>query len=186
MESSKILASNLGTSGTPDTLKNVGGGDSSLTNPSSHVYAFKTNSYTSSSPNIIITPTITSTKNSYDFSAPNLYDTSYTPTLTNTTNVSSSTPESIHAMRVGNSVTVYGRVTLTPTITLTNTVLTISLPFATVMGGPSDVGGTGAANGVVVFAGTTTSASTCFLQWTASGTSSQTMSFSFTYHVTPP
>lgn len=61
----------------------------------------------------------------------NLTSGTYTPTLTNGTNVSSSVTTIHHYTRVGNQVTVYGQIQVTPTTTpATNTVLGISLPIA--------------------------------------------------------
>jgi hypothetical protein len=60
----------------------------------------------------------------------NVFSGTYTPTLTNTTNVSSSTAVDCQYMRVGNVVNVSGQVTLTPTSASTQTLLGISLPIA--------------------------------------------------------
>lgn len=55
----------------------------------------------------------------------------WTPTLTNTTNVASSTASLCHYIRIGNQVLCWGAVTLTPTAAgNTTTVLGISLPVA--------------------------------------------------------
>jgi hypothetical protein len=55
----------------------------------------------------------------------------YTPTLTNGTNVASSTTTVAQYIRIGNQVTVYGTVQVTPTTTpATATSLGISLPIA--------------------------------------------------------
>lgn len=176
--------------GTPDTLGNKGGLiDSALYKVSAHNYGFRSHSFAGDGSNIIVTPTHTVNSSSYIISAPNLYDTAYTPTLTNTTNITSSTPEAIHAMRVGNSVTVYGRLQLTATTTGLNTVLTISLPFATSMGAPADAGGSAVSQTTgepPIGISTSTSATTCFFKWSAVSTINQIITFSFTYHVTPP
>jgi hypothetical protein len=54
----------------------------------------------------------------------------YTPTLTNTTNVASSTARASQWMRVGNVVTVTGAATVTPSVGSSPTALGISLPIA--------------------------------------------------------
>ena len=60
----------------------------------------------------------------------NVHSGTYTPTLTNTANVSASTASTMQYCRVGNVVTVSGNVNLTITTTLTTTLLEISLPVA--------------------------------------------------------
>jgi hypothetical protein len=54
----------------------------------------------------------------------------YTPTLTNGTNVAASTPRICQYLRVGNTVTVSGGFSCDPTTGSTTTVLSISLPVA--------------------------------------------------------
>jgi hypothetical protein len=60
----------------------------------------------------------------------NVFSGTYTPTLTNTTNVAASTASQCQYMRVGNVVTVSGRVSITPTAANTTTLIGISLPVA--------------------------------------------------------
>lgn len=55
----------------------------------------------------------------------------YVPTLTNTTNITSSTLLNAYYIKMGNIVHVMINGTITPTIGSTNTVLTVSLPFTT-------------------------------------------------------
>ena len=59
----------------------------------------------------------------------NVFSGTYTPTLTNTTNIAASTAFASQYMRVGNVVTVSGRVTIDPTATGSIT-LGVSLPIA--------------------------------------------------------
>ena len=59
----------------------------------------------------------------------NVHSLTYTPTLTNTTNIAASTAYVCQYMRVGNTVTVSGRVDIDPTATGA-TLLGISLPIA--------------------------------------------------------
>lgn len=87
-----------------------------------------------------------------DITANNMTNSSsgtYTPTLFNVENVSASTAVQCQYMRVGNRVTVSGRVTIDPTTTTTLTQLGISLPIASNIGNSQDCGGTAAASGVV-------------------------------------
>jgi hypothetical protein len=65
----------------------------------------------------------------------------YTPTLFNTTNVAASTAYVAHWMRVGNIVTVAGRVDIDPTTTGISTVLGVSLPIASDFANDSEIGG---------------------------------------------
>lgn len=72
----------------------------------------------------------------------NIYGTTYTPTLSNTTNIDSSTAFLSQYNRVGNVVTVSTRVEIDATA-LANTVLGISLPIASNFGANRDCAGTG-------------------------------------------
>ena len=65
----------------------------------------------------------------------------YTPTLTNVTNVTGSTSASFQYMRVGNVVTVSGVLKIQPTAVNTNTELGISLPVASNFTDISNCGG---------------------------------------------
>jgi hypothetical protein len=60
----------------------------------------------------------------------NVFSGTYTPTLTNVTNIDSSTARVCNYMRVGNVVTVSGRVTVDPTTSGSNFNLRMSLPVA--------------------------------------------------------
>lgn len=73
----------------------------------------------------------------------------YTPTLTNTTNVSSSTAFQCQYERVGKTVTVSGRLTVTFTTTGSAVILGISLPIASNFGAKEDCCGTGYAMDVI-------------------------------------
>jgi len=64
----------------------------------------------------------------------------YTPTLTNTTNLSASTLSYATYTRIGNVVHVNIGLGLTPTLSATNTVLTVTLPFTAVNGTQNYVG----------------------------------------------
>lgn len=65
-----------------------------------------------------------------DATNPDLRSGTYTPTLSNTTNVAASTPRLCTWSRVGNMVTITGQFDIDPTLTATSTVLGISLPSA--------------------------------------------------------
>jgi hypothetical protein len=69
-------------------------------------------------------------------------DGTYTPTLTNTSNIDSSTPSIFQYSRVGNVVTVSGMITIDPTAT-TTAVLQFTLPIASNIGGVAEVAGNG-------------------------------------------
>lgn len=73
----------------------------------------------------------------------NVFSGSYTPTLTNTTNITSSTASTLYYTRVGNVVAVFGRVNITATAT-GNTLLGISLPIASALTTNGQVAGMGA------------------------------------------
>lgn len=64
-----------------------------------------------------------------------------TPTLTNSTNVAASTSNTAFYIRVGDIVTVHGRVDIDPTSAGTNTVLGISLPVASNFTAAADLAG---------------------------------------------
>lgn len=76
----------------------------------------------------------------------------YTPTLTNTTNISSSNANVFQWLRVGNVVTVSGLVGIDPTAGSTSTRLTLSIPLASDFSIPTQCCGNGNSAGL----GTTT------------------------------
>lgn len=68
----------------------------------------------------------------------------YTPTLTNTTNITSSTAYQCQYLRVGSVVNVSGRVDIVPTVIGgASTVLGFSLPIASNLGAVEDCAGAG-------------------------------------------
>jgi hypothetical protein len=81
--------------------------------------------------------------NSGNITAANLLSSTYTPTLTNTTNVAASTAYVTNYCRVGNMVTVAGRLEIDPTATGA-TELGISLPITSDLADPHDASGTAA------------------------------------------
>ena len=65
----------------------------------------------------------------------------YTPTLTNVANIAASTAYQCQYLRIGNSVSVSGRVDIDPTTGATSTQLGISLPVVSAIGAIEDVAG---------------------------------------------
>lgn len=110
----------------------------------------------------------------------------YTPTLSNTTNVTSSTPIICHYTRVGNEVTVTGSVGVITTAALA-TVLGISLPVVSNLAAITDASGVGqassaiAANAFVQGNTTTDVAELRFTGLAISGTGN--IYFTFTYSI---
>lgn len=72
---------------------------------------------------------------------PTLASGTYTPTLTNVANVSSSTAALARYTRIGDNVTVYGRASIDPTSTAVSTKIRISIPVASDLGNDSDLAG---------------------------------------------
>lgn len=71
----------------------------------------------------------------------------YTPTLTNTTNIDSTTAVLANYYRIGDKVTVFGVVVVDPTAAAA-TEFAMSLPIASNFANSGDVGGSGAAEAV--------------------------------------
>lgn len=72
----------------------------------------------------------------------------YTPGLTNSTNVAASTSAVAYYTQVGNVVTVSGSLAIDPTAASTPTILRISLPVASSIGASSDANGVGSCQSV--------------------------------------
>jgi len=121
-----------------------------------------------------------------NITADNLLSGTYTPTLTNGTNVSSSTAYTCQYMRVGNVVTVSGRIDVTMTASNTATEISVSLPIVSNFSGTENLGGTGngvgsnSPNGVKIEADTTNDRATYTFDTGGSG-GARKISFSFTY-----
>ena len=109
----------------------------------------------------------------------------YTPTLTNVTNVSASTAYKSQWMRVGNVVTVSGIVDIDPTAAA-DTELGISLPVASNLGGTEDLAGTAATRKltapVVQILGDITN-NRASVKFSATLLSNEPYSYIFTYEV---
>jgi hypothetical protein len=118
----------------------------------------------------------------------NVFSGTYTPTLTNTTNIAASTAHVCQYMRVGNVVTVSGRLTIDPTATATASELGISLPIASAFAEIRQCGGTGAifsttnevSSGGIAADVTNDRAQ---FRFASGGTASREYSFTFTYLV---
>lgn len=110
----------------------------------------------------------------------------YTPTLTNVANLDATTAYQCQYMRVGNTVTVSGKIDVDPTTTLTSTQVGISLPIASDIGAVEDVGGTAfcptvANQGAAILGDATNNRAQ--MEWIAADVTNQPMYFTFTYQV---
>lgn len=109
----------------------------------------------------------------------------YTPTLTNVANLDSTTALECQYLRVGNTVTVSGMVTVDPTAATTSTYFRMTLPIASNLGTAQDLGGAGAGNffaeSVAISGDTGTD--TALLWFQSATTSSHDLTFTFTYQV---
>ena len=110
----------------------------------------------------------------------------YTPTLTNVANLDASTAYECQYMRVGNTVTVSGKVDIDPTLTATSTQLGISLPVASNIGATEDCAGVAFASGIVgqgaAILGDAAN-NRAQLQYISGDVTNQPMYFTFTYQV---
>ena len=109
----------------------------------------------------------------------------YTPTLTNTTNVAASTAYQAQYLRVGSTVYVSGRVDVDPTAA-GQVVLGISLPIASNFGADEDCAGSASAIAVAgqsagIHADTTNDRA--IMEWIAVDTANRAMYFQFGYQV---
>lgn len=109
----------------------------------------------------------------------------YTPTITNGVNVASSTPLQCQWMRVGNVVTVSGKVVIDPTAAAA-TAFQMTLPIASNLGlaDGQELGGAGVFNylNAVGFTGDTIN-NVAHAAFTSSTTAESTVTFTFTYLV---
>lgn len=118
----------------------------------------------------------------------NVYSGTYTPTLTNTTNIAASTPFQAQYMRVGNVVTVSGRANIDPTSTTTASEMGISIPIASNFTAANNLGGVGSvattANEISsggILADTTNDRAT--FRFLSGGTAARDYYFTFTYQI---
>lgn len=109
----------------------------------------------------------------------------YTPTLTNVTNLTASTAYECQYMRVGNTVTVSGKVEIDPTAAAAIE-LGISLPIASNFGTQQDCGGVAAPSTIADRASAILADSTndrASLQGIVADTTNHSLYFTFTYQV---
>lgn len=115
----------------------------------------------------------------------NLAAGTYTPTLTNVANLDASTAYQCQYIRVGATVTVSGQVDVDPTASVV-TQLGISLPIASAIGAPEDVGGVAFASGIAgqgaAIRGDAAN-DRAEMVWIAADVTNQPMSFTFSYQV---
>jgi hypothetical protein len=114
-----------------------------------------------------------------------LVGSTYTPTLTNVTNLTASTAYQCQYMRVGSTVTVSGRVDIDPTAAGA-TELGITLPVASNFGAIEDCAGVAAASGIAGQAAAIaadTANDRAKLVYVAVDLTNQPMYFTFTYQV---
>lgn len=111
----------------------------------------------------------------------------YTPTLTNVTNVDSSIPSPAQWMRVGNTVTVSGRVDIDPTVGATTlTRVDMSLPVASNFTAATNLGGAGGTLQVPITTALLSADVTndrAIFQFYSNGTSSIACLYTYTYTV---
>lgn len=123
---------------------------------------------------------VTGTSNQYIASG------TYTPTLTNVANLDASTAYECQWIRVGNVVTVSGKVDVDPNLTATSTQLGISLPIASNFGAAEDCAGAAAASAIAgqsaaILADTANDRAQ--MQWVAGDVTNQPHYFTFSYTV---
>lgn len=118
----------------------------------------------------------------------NIFSGTYTPTLTGVTNVASSTAYACQYIRVGNVVTVSGKLDVTATTNNTRTTLGISLPIASNFAATENCGGTGhtlanttAGHAAAIYADATNDRAE--LDYYETHGAADTLSFSFTYRI---
>lgn len=127
---------------------------------------------------------LTSAQHSSLTSLPTIAAGTYTPTLTNVTNLDASTAYQAQYIRVGATVTVSGKVDVDPTAAAA-TELGISLPVASNFGANEDCAGVAhqqaAQEGGAISADTANDRAS--LQFLATGTTNRTLYFTFTYQI---
>ena len=110
----------------------------------------------------------------------------YVPTLTNTTNISSSTAHGFQYMRVGSTVTVSGQVTVAATAANTTTVLELTIPVASALINDHELAGTGCGittNNRVMAVQAQTTNDRAYVSWQPAATGDIIYSIHFTYQI---
>lgn len=110
----------------------------------------------------------------------------YTPTFTNVTNVTSSTPHSSQFMSIGTTVIASGQADVTPTLAASSTVLGVSLPIASNFANTNECAGTAfspalVSEGAAVLADATNNRAQ--LQWIPTSNAAQTLYYIFLYRI---
>jgi hypothetical protein len=110
-------------------------------------------------------------------------DGTYSPSATGIANVDSVSAATCQYMRVGNTVTVSGYITVDPTTSATLTQCRISLPIASTFAAAEQCGGSGggAIGTVFGYVVADTTNHEAIFSFLSSGTTSMTFAFSFTY-----
>jgi len=118
-----------------------------------------------------------------NINAANLVSGTYTPTLTDAGNTSARSASVCQYMRVGNVVTVSGRVTITATTNGVNTAFYVTLPIASTFANGDNVGGTLVSEGGVAgyCEAEAGGSDRAIFSFKAGTTSSQLYRWSFTY-----
>lgn len=113
----------------------------------------------------------------------------YTPTLTNTTNLDATTSGVAQFLRIGNIVTVWGAFSADPNTTLTVTVMGLSLPIASDLTSFRQLGGSGgngqsatAIDGALYIGGDATN-DRADVEWVPVSTTNKIYTFNFTYSI---
>lgn len=117
------------------------------------------------------------------YALPTLVSGSYSPNLTNVSNLDASTAYECQYMRVGDVVTISGKVDVDPTVG-GETKLGIDLPIASNFANAEDCGGTAFASGIAGQGAAIRADATnnrAEMIWIAADTTNQSMYFSFTY-----
>lgn len=132
-----------------------------------------------------VTITTNASTDTITLTVPTVASGTYTPTLTNTTNLAASTAYQCQYLRVDNTVTVSGRVDVDPT-GAGQTVLGISLPIASNIGATEDVGGVASTIAVAsqcagIYGDTANDRAT--MEWVAVDLANRAMFFTFSYQV---
>lgn len=132
------------------------------------------------------TPTVEITANTITFSgnpAGKIVSGTYTPTLTNSTNISSSTAAETHYARVGNVVTVGGRFTATATAAGT-CAMGMSLPIASNFAATENLGGTAVGSQIwTAYARADSTNDRAVFVWSATNTTATDFFFTISYRI---
>lgn len=139
----------------------------------------------------LVTPTLgAALATSIDFgngAVTDLFGAAFTPTLTNTTNVTSSTHNRAVYIRVNDIVAVGQSLSVTPTAGSANTVVDSTLPFASAMTNAADLIGAGACFISTSFVGVRVLAETtgdlARFNFTSNGTGSHTLFLVYLYRI---